>query len=62
MPLRPQRGPAPQSDGEIDIQIAELQGVRSELARVVERYPAAARHDPTATSKWWETAFAEERR
>jgi hypothetical protein len=35
---------------EIDAQVAELQTVRAELARVVERYPAAACHDPTATS------------
>jgi DNA-binding transcriptional MerR regulator len=47
---------------EIDAQVAELQAVRVELARQVERYPAAACHDPTATSKWCETAFAEERR
>jgi hypothetical protein len=47
---------------EIDAQVAELQAVRAELARVTERYPAAACHDPTATSKWCETAFAEERR
>ena len=43
---------------EIDAQVAELQAVRAELARVVERYPAAACHDPTATSRWCETAFA----
>jgi hypothetical protein len=47
---------------EIDAQVAELQAVRTELARVVERYPAAACHDPTATSRWCETAFAAERR
>jgi DNA-binding transcriptional MerR regulator len=47
---------------EIDAQAAELQAVRGELARVVERYPAAACHDPTATSRWCETAFAEGRR
>jgi hypothetical protein len=47
---------------EIDTQVAELQAVRAELARGVERHPAAACHDPTATSKWCETAFAEERR
>lgn len=47
---------------EIDTQVAELQAVRGELARVVERYPAAACHDPTATSRWCETAFAKERR
>jgi DNA-binding transcriptional MerR regulator len=47
---------------EIDAQVAELQAVRGELARVTERYPTAACHDPTATSKWCETAFAEERR
>jgi DNA-binding transcriptional MerR regulator len=47
---------------EIDTQMAELQAVRGELARVVERYPAAACHDPTATSRWCETALAEERR
>ena len=47
---------------EIDAQVAELQAVRGELARVVERYPAAACHDPSATSRWCETAFAEERR
>jgi DNA-binding transcriptional MerR regulator len=47
---------------EIDTQVAELQAVRTELARAVERYPAAACHDPKATSKWCETAFAEERR
>jgi DNA-binding transcriptional MerR regulator len=47
---------------EIDTQMAELQAVRAKLARVVERYPAAACHDPTATSRWCETAFAEERR
>jgi DNA-binding transcriptional MerR regulator len=47
---------------EIDAQVAALQAVRAELARVTERYPAAACHDPTATSKWCETAFAEERR
>jgi DNA-binding transcriptional MerR regulator len=47
---------------EIDSQVAELQAVRAELARVVERYPAAACHDPTATSRWCETAFAEEGR
>jgi DNA-binding transcriptional MerR regulator len=45
---------------EIDAQVAELQAVRAELARVIERYPAAACHDPTATSRWCETAFAEE--
>jgi DNA-binding transcriptional MerR regulator len=45
---------------EIDAQVAELQAIRAELARVVERYPAAACHDPTATSRWCETAFAEE--
>jgi DNA-binding transcriptional MerR regulator len=47
---------------EIDAQVAALQAVRAELAHVTERYPAAACHDPTATSKWCETAFAEERR
>jgi DNA-binding transcriptional MerR regulator len=47
---------------EIDAQVAELQAVRAELARTVEQYPAAACHDPTATSKWCETAFAEEGR
>ena len=47
---------------EIDAQVAELQAVRAELARVVEQYPAAACHDPTATSRWCETAFAEEGR
>ena len=47
---------------EIDAQVAELQAVRAELARMVKRYPAAACHDPTATSKWCETAFAEGRR
>jgi DNA-binding transcriptional MerR regulator len=47
---------------ELDAQVAELQAVRAELARVVERYPAAACHDPTATSRWCETAFAEGRR
>lgn len=47
---------------EIDAQVAELQAVRAELAQAVERYPAAACHDPTATSRWCETAFAEERR
>jgi DNA-binding transcriptional MerR regulator len=47
---------------EIDAQVAELQAVRAELARAVERYPAAACHDPTATSKWRETAFAQEGR
>jgi DNA-binding transcriptional MerR regulator len=31
-------------------------------ARMVKRYPAAACHDPTATSRWCETAYAEERR
>jgi DNA-binding transcriptional MerR regulator len=43
---------------EIDAQVAELQAVRGELARVVEQYPAAACHDPTATSRWCQTAFA----
>ena len=47
---------------EIDAQVAELLAVRDELARVVEQYPAAACHDPTATSRWCETAFAQERR
>jgi DNA-binding transcriptional MerR regulator len=47
---------------EIDAQVAELQSVRGELARVVEQYPAAACHDPTATSRWCETAFAQEGR
>jgi DNA-binding transcriptional MerR regulator len=47
---------------EIDAQVAELQAVRAELARVVERYPAAACHDPTATGWWCETAFAEDGR
>jgi DNA-binding transcriptional MerR regulator len=47
---------------EIDAQVAELQAVRAELARVIEWYPAAACHDPTATSKWCETAFAQEGR
>jgi hypothetical protein len=47
---------------ELDAQVAELQAVRGDLARVVERYPAAACHDPTATSRWCETAFAEKRR
>jgi DNA-binding transcriptional MerR regulator len=46
---------------EIDAQVADLQAVRAELARVIERYPAAACHDPTATSRWCETAFAERR-
>jgi hypothetical protein len=32
---------------EIDSQVAELQAVRGELARVVEQYPAAACPDPT---------------
>jgi DNA-binding transcriptional MerR regulator len=47
---------------DIDAQVAELQAVRGELARVVEQYPAAACHDPTATSRWCETAFAQEGR
>ena len=47
---------------EIDTQVAELQAVRGELARVVEQYPAAACHDPSATSGWCETAFAGGRR
>jgi DNA-binding transcriptional MerR regulator len=47
---------------EIDAQVAELQVVRAELARAVERYPAAACPDPTASSKWCETAFAQEGR
>jgi DNA-binding transcriptional MerR regulator len=47
---------------DIDAQVAELQSVRTELARVVEQYPAAACHDPTATSRWCETAFAQEGR
>jgi DNA-binding transcriptional MerR regulator len=47
---------------EINAQVAELQAVRAELARVLERYPAAACHDPTATSRWCETAFVQERR
>jgi DNA-binding transcriptional MerR regulator len=47
---------------EIDARSAELQAVRAELARVVERYLVRACHDPTATSRWCETAFAEERR
>jgi DNA-binding transcriptional MerR regulator len=47
---------------EIDDQVAELQAVRAELARVVEQYPAAACHDPAVTSRWCETAFAEEGR
>jgi hypothetical protein len=47
---------------EIDAQVAELQAVRGELARVVEQYPAAACYDHSATSRWCETAFAEERR
>jgi DNA-binding transcriptional MerR regulator len=47
---------------EIDAQIAELQAVRAELVRVVEQYPAAACHDPTATSRWCETVFAKEGR
>jgi DNA-binding transcriptional MerR regulator len=47
---------------EIDAQVAELQAVRAELAQAVERYPAAACHDPTATSKWCQTAFAQEGR
>jgi DNA-binding transcriptional MerR regulator len=47
---------------DVDAQVAELQAVRGELARVVERYPAAACHDPTATSRWCETAFAQEGR
>jgi hypothetical protein len=41
----------------IDAQVAELQAVRGELARVVEQYPAAACHEPTAPSRWCETAF-----
>jgi DNA-binding transcriptional MerR regulator len=36
---------------EIDAQVAELQAVRGELDRVVEQYPAAACHDPSATSQ-----------
>jgi DNA-binding transcriptional MerR regulator len=47
---------------EIDAQVAALQAVRGELARVVEQYPAAACHDPSATSRWCEVAFAKERR
>jgi hypothetical protein len=47
---------------EIDAQVAALQAVRGELARVVEQYPTAACHDPTAASRWCETAFAKERR
>lgn len=47
---------------EIDAQVAELQAVRAELAQAVERYPAAACHDPTATSKWCQTTFAQEGR
>jgi hypothetical protein len=47
---------------EINAQVAELQAVRAELARVLERYPAAACHDPTATSRWCETVFVRERR
>jgi DNA-binding transcriptional MerR regulator len=47
---------------EIDAQVAELLAVRAELARVAERYPAAACHDPAATSRWCETAFAQEGR
>ena len=47
---------------EIDAQVAEFRAVRGELARVVERCPAAACHDLTATSRWCDTAFAEERR
>jgi hypothetical protein len=46
---------------EIDAQVAELQAVRAELARMVKRYPAAC-HDPTAASHWCETTFAEEGR
>ena len=46
---------------EVDAQLGELQAVRAELARAVEHYPAASCHDPTATSKWCETAFAEGR-
>jgi DNA-binding transcriptional MerR regulator len=42
---------------EIDTQVAELQAVRGELARVVEQYPAAACYDPSATSRWCETAL-----
>lgn len=45
----------------IDARVGELQVVRAELARVVERDPAAACHDPTATSWWCETALAEGR-
>jgi DNA-binding transcriptional MerR regulator len=45
-----------------DARVAELLAVRAELARVVEQYPAAACHDPTATSRWCETAFAQEGR
>jgi DNA-binding transcriptional MerR regulator len=47
---------------EVDAQVAALQAVRGELARVVEQYPAAACHDPSVTSRWCETAFAQERR
>jgi len=31
--------------------VAKLQAIRAELARVVERYPAAACHAPTATAR-----------
>jgi DNA-binding transcriptional MerR regulator len=47
---------------EIDAKVAELQTMRAELARLVERYPAAACHDETATDRWCETVFAEEGR
>jgi DNA-binding transcriptional MerR regulator len=47
--------------GEIDAQVAELVAVRGELARLVERHPAAACQDKTATP-WCEIAFAEEGR
>jgi DNA-binding transcriptional MerR regulator len=46
----------------IDAQVAELQAVRAELARVVERYPAAACHDATSASQCCEAAFAAEGR
>jgi hypothetical protein len=55
----PHRGPAAQPHDEIDAQIAELQAILAELARMVDDYPDADCPD-TAIGQWWyEQEFTE---
>jgi DNA-binding transcriptional MerR regulator len=47
---------------EIDAQVAELQAVRAELARMVDQYPGQACQDPAADRWWCEREFTEQGR